>query len=78
MYKAISAKAAGNKTVGEWFDANPDASARVVWAADAKGGFGKKGWPVYGNNDDLEIVEAVALTNSNYELRVWNPAWGQI
>lgn len=67
-------------TVKEYFEKNPNTAATIVWAADTKGGFGKKGWSVYGRNDDLTVVKVVPKNKSwaNVELHVWNNAWGEL
>lgn len=47
-------------TVKEWREQNPDAGYTMVWAADTLGGFGRKGWSVYGSREvtgELEIIE---------------------
>lgn len=66
-------------TVREFFEKNPNAATRTIWAADAHGGFGKKGWPVYGNCNDLSVVrvEWHDEAQTHATLHVWNHEWGE-
>lgn len=67
-------------TVREWREQNPDKNCTIVWAADTHAGFGKKGWSVYGNCGDCEIISIIEKENSwaDVELRVWNYALGDM
>lgn len=64
--------------VKDWKKQNPDKAHKTVWAADSRGGFGKKGWSAYGNTDDLEIVRVEKLEKSwaDVKLHVWDYSWG--
>ena len=49
----------------------------LVWAADSHGGFGKKGWSVYGDADDLTIVRIDTDHHGFKTLHLWNTdLWG--
>ena len=64
-------------TVKEWRE-RFDNEYRIVWAADTCAGFGKAGDSVYGNPDDLVIVETDRQGGTwsapEYTLRVWSTA----
>ena len=61
---------------GEWKQKFDD-DFELVWAADSHGGFGKKGWSVYGNADDLTIVRIDTHTNGKKTLHLWDTdLWG--
>lgn len=61
-------------TYGEW-KTRFDDDFSIVWAADSLGGFGKAGWTVYGNADDLRIVKIVS-NGSKKVLHLWDDSWG--
>lgn len=67
-------------TYKEFKEKHPNTATTTVWAADTKGGFGKKGWSVYGNMNDLEIIKIEPLENSwaDVKLYVWDTTWGKI
>lgn len=61
---------------GEWKKKFDD-SHTLVWAADSHGGFGKKGWSVYGNADDLTIVRIHTDHHGEKILELWDTdLWG--
>lgn len=61
---------------GEWKEKFDD-ERELVWAADSHGGFGKKGWPVYGNADDLTIVRMDTNMHGKKTLHLWDTElWG--
>ena len=43
----------------------------LVWADDTKAGFGKAGWPVYGDADDCIICQT-AYDGHRYTLYLWD------
>lgn len=61
-------------TYGEW-KSRFDDDFSIVWAADSLGGFGKAGWTVYGNADDLRIVKIVS-NGGKKVLHLWDDSWG--
>ena len=69
-------------TVKEWKEQNPDTAFTMIWAADSLGGFGKKGWSVYGNADSCEVIRVdEPHQNGNpwsmKQLHVWlTSLWG--
>ena len=48
-------------TVQEWREQNPDTSYTMVWASDTLGGFGRKGWSVYGSREVTGRMEVVKI-----------------
>ena len=68
-------------TVREWVEKHPEFSGFVMkWAADTRGGFGRKGGGVYGNRDvtwRLEIIREEMLKNGTPVLWLWDTElWG--
>jgi hypothetical protein len=62
---------------GEWKNKIDCDDFSIVWAADSRGGFGKKGWPVYGDCDDLTIVRIDTGMHGKKTLHLWNTElWG--
>lgn len=61
---------------GEWKQKFDD-DHELVWAADSHGGFGKKGWSVYGNADELTIVRMDTHMGGKKTLHLWDTdLWG--
>ena len=61
---------------GEWKNKFDYENFDIVWAADSHGGFGKKGWTVYGNCDDLTIVR-IDRRMDKLTLHLWDTdLWG--
>lgn len=54
---------------GEW-KKHFDDEHSVVWAADSGAGFGRKGWTVYGDCDDMQIVQ-VDRCHDGLTLHLW-------
>ena len=71
-------------TVSDFMRTHPNVDIHVVWAADTKAGFGKKGDTVYGDCWNCRVVEVVedspAMCNKEkaYTLRVWIDALGEM
>jgi len=63
-------KAACGMLYGEWKNRFDDPHS-VVWAADSGAGFGKKGWTVYGDCDDMRIVQIDTHQNGEKTLHLW-------
>ena len=63
-------------TVGEWKNLN-HTGYTTEWAADTLGGFGKKGWPAYGNCDDCEVIREEVAPGGIPKLVIWfTRLWG--
>lgn len=67
-------------TFGEFKKMAKDARFVLYAYEDIKGGFGKKGWPLYGNCDDLVVKEFEVHTHgytvcgdayANYYIKVF-------
>lgn len=77
--KELLKSGSGTKTVREWFEEHPDQSCTIVWAADAPGGFGKKGHTVYGDKSGCFIVREDATPGNGLpRLHVWCESFGRI
>lgn len=62
---------------GEWKNKIDCDSVTLVWAADTPGGFGRKGWGVYGECDDLTIVQIDTGLHGKKTLHLWDTDhWG--
>lgn len=59
---------------GEWKSRFED-SHEIVWAADSLGGFGRAGWSVCGDADNLRIV-SIQTDRGNKVLLLWDDSWG--
>ena len=58
-------------TYGEWKERFSD-EHDVVWAKDSGAGFGRKGWTVYGDCDDMQIVQIDTVGPSRKKvLHLW-------
>jgi len=67
----------GKMTVNEWADMNPDRAFSTVWAADTRGGFGRKGQGAYGDAIWRGEVHKIEVNNNGYAtLHIWLPEFG--
>jgi len=67
----------GKITVSEWADLNPDRAFATVWAADTRGGFGRKGQGAYGDAIWRGEVHKIEVNNGGFAtLHIWLPEFG--